>query len=534
MRSKVIDLKQYKEYVANVIPAALFGILCGAVVGVCMFFFKFGAQKVTALSEHLYELAATSPLYVALLFAVLVLFALLMIFLHKKMPDAKGGGIPLSEGILRGLLSFNWWKTLIGTALGSMISFFCGLPLGSEGPAVAMGTALGHMCGKITGNKHAFDRYIMTGGAGAGFAVATGAPLSAMLFALEEIHKRFTPMLVLTVSMSVLSATAVNRLLSAFFGVSPYLFEVEKLASFRLSNIGWLVLLGVLTALAVGAFDASIVLFGKMTSKISRFAKRPYKIIFIFLLTGVLGLVFTDALYSGHHTVLEMVEGNKTVFAILLILALRMLLMLLITDSGVTGGIFVPTLAIGALCGALIVKLLVFCGMPEELYAAAVLLSMCAFMGGMLRSPLVSAVLFAEITGQFTDFFYVALVVFVVAFVTELLNQTSFYDSVMERMEHEQTAGKTPKISCFELKVLPGSFVIGKAVRDVMWPPSCVVLSIKRAEKNNADTDHDGEKKLYEGDTVIVRARFYEEDELKKLLLGLVGKNQEISEVEMH
>jgi hypothetical protein len=232
--------------------------------------------------------------------------------------------------------------------------------------------------------------------------------------------------------------------------------------------------------------------------------------------------------------VLEVAGDHKPIFALFLILALRMLLMLLITDSGVTGGIFVPTLAIGALCGALIVKLLVACGMPSELYAAAVLLSMCAFMGGMLRSPLVSAVLFAEITGQFTDFFYVALVVFVVAFVTELLNQTSFYDSVMERMEHEQTAGKTPKISCFELKVLPGSFVIGKAVRDVMWPPSCVVLSIKRAEKNNADTDHDGEKKLYEGDTVVVRARFYEEDELKKLLLGLVGKNQEISEVEMH
>jgi H+/Cl- antiporter ClcA len=355
-----------------------------------------------------------------------------------------------------------------------------------------------------------------------------------MLFALEEIHKRFTPMLVLTVSTAVLSATAVNRFLSSIFGVSPYLFEVETLAHFKLSHIGWLLLLGVLTALAVGMFDASIVLFRKLTSKISKIATRPVKIVSVFVLTGVLGLVFADAVYSGHHTVLEVARDHKTIFALFLILALRMLLMLLITDSGVTGGIFVPTLAIGALCGALIVKLLVACGMPSELYAAAVLLSMCAFMGGMLRSPLVSAVLFAEITGQFTDFFYVALVVFVVALVTDLLNQTSFYDSVMERMEEEQTKGKTPRIACFEMKVHAGSFVIGKSVRDVMWPPSCVVLSIKRAEKSNADTDHDGEKKLYEGDTIVVRARFYEERELKKSLLELVGKKQEISEVEMH
>ncbi|MBQ8911211.1 MAG: chloride channel protein, partial [Clostridia bacterium] len=393
-------MKKYREYVANVLPAVFFGLLCGLVVGVSMFFFKFGAQKVTALSEHLYKAAGGSPLYIALLFAVLFLLALGMIFLHKKMPDCKGGGIPLSEGILRGLLSFNWWKTLVGTAIGSMISFFCGLPLGSEGPAVAMGTALGCMCGKITGNRHAYDRYVMTGGAGAGFAVATGAPLSAMLFALEEIHKRFTPMLVLTVSMSVLSATAVNRFLSGLFGISANLFEVGTLASFKLSHMGWLLLLGVLTALAVGGFDASIVLFGSLTSKIAKVFTRPVKIVLIFLLTGLLGLTFSDALYSGHHTVLEVAAGHKTVSAILLLLALRMLLMLLITDSGVTGGIFVPTLAIGALCGALIVKLLIACGMPEELYGAAVLLSMCAFMGGMLRSPLVSAVLFAEITGQ--------------------------------------------------------------------------------------------------------------------------------------
>ena len=526
-------MKRYKEYVAHVLPCMFYGVLCGLLVGVAMFFFKFGASKVTALSEHLLEGAKSSPLYIILLFAVLALGALLMILLHKKIPDCKGGGIPLSEGILRGLLSFHWLKTLIGTFVGSMISFFCGLPLGSEGPAVVMGTSIGCLCGKISGNKHAWSRYVMSGGAGAGFAVATGAPLSAMLFVLEEVHKRFTPMLVLTVSMSVLSATAVNRGLSSLFGVSPYLFEVEELARFELSHMGWLLLLGVLTAIAVGIFDASIIYFRKLTAKIGRFFPRPVKILLIFLLAGVLGLTCVDALYSGHHTVLEVAEGHKTTLTLVLILALRMLMMLLITDSGVTGGIFVPTLAIGALSGGLIVKLLVVMGMPEELYSAAVLLSMCAFMGGMLRSPLVSAVLFAEITGQFTDFFFVALVVFTVSFVTELFNQTSFYDSVMERMEKEQTSGKTPKIACFEMKVLPGAFVIGKAVRDVMWPPSCVVLSIKRAEKNTADTDHDGEKRLYEGDTVVVRARFFEEEELKKVLLGLMGKNQEIAEVTM-
>ena len=225
--------------------------------------------------------------------------------------------------------------------------------------------------------------------------------------------------------------------------------------------------------------------------------------------------------------------NNKTVLFLLLLFAIRLIMMLFVTDSGVTGGIFIPTLAIGAAFAAVVSKLLLTMGMDESLFPTAVFLGMCAFIGGTLRAPLTSAVLFIELTGQYSNLLFVALVIFTVTFITEMLNQTPFYDHALENMEHAQNAGKTPVIACFEMKVAHNSFVVGKAVRDIMWPSASVVISITRADENRKDMDNDGEKKLYVGDTVVLRARFFDEGEIRRLLIGLVGDEHEIKRTEL-
>ena len=73
-----------------------------------------------------------------------------MYFVHKKIPETKGGGIPKSEGVLRGTLKFRSFLTLIGTFFGSMISYFAGVPVGTEGPSVLIGTSVGDLCNKAT------------------------------------------------------------------------------------------------------------------------------------------------------------------------------------------------------------------------------------------------------------------------------------------------------------------------------------------------------------------------------------------------
>ncbi len=523
---------KYREYLSNVVPCLYYGIACGSVTGALIFLFKLCANKAVVLSRWLYGLSKEKTVYLIAVFAFLTLCGAMMYFLHKSTPECKGGGIPRSEGVLRGVLSFRWLRTLLGTFFGSMLSFLCGVPVGSEGPAVLMGTSVGAMCSNLKKDKSTWSRYVMTGGAGAGFAVATGAPLAGILFALEEIHKRFTPMLVLTVSVSVVSATSVNQLLCELFDLSPALFHFEALSGFQLSHIGYLLLLGAAVAVAVAVFDASIAVFGKLTKNWNKYLTSPVKLVIVFLLSGILCLCFTDGVYSGHDVIHHLAVHEIGALLLVAIIAVRLLMMLFVTDSGATGGIFIPTLAIGAPVAALTSKGLIALGMPHELYTTVVLLGMCAFIGGTLRAPLTAAVLFVELTGQYMNLLYVALVIFTVSLVTEIFNQTPFYDIALENMEHAQNKGKEPEIAFFEMKVSKGAFVVGKAVRDIMWPHASVVVSITRSDDTKKDMDNDGEKKLYVGDTIVVRARYFDEKELISLLKSLVG-DSEISKTNM-
>lgn len=514
---------KYIQYIKNVIPCLWYGSVCGLLTGVVIFLFRLLAKHAEAISRNAYAFAAKSPLTCILAVVICCIAGVVMHLLHKKLPEIKGGGIPRSEGILRGLLPFRWFTTLIGTFFGSMMSFLCGVPVGSEGPAVLIGTCIGGACSKLSKKEYAIDRYVMTGGAGAGFAVATGAPLTAMLFSLEEIHKRFTPMLVMTVSASVLFATAVSRFLCGLCDMSPYLFSFDVISGFEISHIRYLVLLGVFTALAVGIFDKSIHLISAFTKAAKNVTPSWAKLIFLFVLTAIMGLFFTEGIYSGHHVIEEVHHNHTELLFLGTILVIRLIMMLLVTDCGATGGIFIPTLAIGALFSATFSRFLCMMGLPETFCCSVTLLGMCAFLGGTLRAPLTACILFAELTGAFTDFFYVAIVVFIVNIITELLGQIPFYDKVLEHTVRKQNKGLEYKTATFTLTVQENSFVCGKTVRDVMWPYFCVVLSVEHSTDYSDKYFNDGEKKLYAGDVITVRARFTDKEKVRKRLEALVN-----------
>ena len=132
-------------------------------------------------------------------------------------------------------------------------------------------------------------------------------------------------------------------------------------------------------------------------------------------------------------------------------------------------------------------------------------------------------------TGSVEDPFYAGLVVFIVNFAVNIFDKKPFYDRVLDGMEKAHNVGKEVKVCYFELKVSHSAFVIGKSVRDVMWPHASVIVSINRDHRDFSDTDNDGEKKLYAGDTLVLRARCYDEEEMKTYLYDLVGREYPIT-----
>lgn len=526
----------YKYYLGNVVkPVLVYGSATGLLAGTAVFFFKWVAEWLTEKSVEIYHAAQQNPWWIAVLAAGAAVLALIASFVQKWSSECRGGGIPRAEGVLRGLLTFRWLRTAVAVVVNSCISFFVGLPLGSEGPSVLLGTAIGGGTSKLPLSHDSWNRYIMTGGACAGFAVATAAPVTGLLFGLEEAHKRFTPMIFLMCGSSVLFGMAASNLWSLALGAEQQpLFSIELLAQFHMKDIWLPLFLGVVVAIFACGYNLTVFFMGKVFDGKLKNAPQWAKLGVVFLLTVAIGVVSvgefdgTDALFGG-GTLIEKtalnVEFSWWILAVLLVI--RFLTIAFTTSSGATGGMFIPMLSIGALVGALCGKLFVAMGMDEELFSAVVLVSMTAFMGAATRAPLTALVFTVECCWQFSNLFFVAIAVFVSYLICEVVKVEPLYDVLLKRMVERHNKGKTHKILKLTYVVADDAFAVSKSVRDVLWPANTKVSQIV-ADDRVKRMDDDGEKKIHGGDKVTLFVQTYDEELSRKELEQILGKQEQV------
>ena len=191
-------------YFRNVIiPVICYSGVCGILVGVIVGLYTKFANLLTEWSKEIYTLVHNNPIWSPLLLAGLVVIAMLCYLLLKITPECKGSGVPRTEGVLRGLLTFRWLRVLLTTITSSLLTYFGGLSLGSEGPSIQIGATTAQGACRVLKCRMAWTRYIMSAGAGTGLAVAFNAPLTGIIFVIEEVQKKVTPMLLLTAGCSV-------------------------------------------------------------------------------------------------------------------------------------------------------------------------------------------------------------------------------------------------------------------------------------------------------------------------------------------
>ena len=523
--------KDYKSYFKNVIiPVFVYGAFTGLLVGTVVYFFKWMAEFLTEKSVEIYHYAQAHLWLIPVIIAGAVALAFVMYFLQRWAPETAGGGIPRAEGVLRGLLTFRWLRTAIAVIINSWISFFAGLPLGSEGPSVLLGTSIGGGTCKLPLSHNSWDRYIMTGGACAGFAVATAAPVTGILFALEEAHKRFTPMIFLMAMSSVLFGVTASNLWTMLLGEHAHaLFNLTvEMGAFAMSDIWVPLLLGIAVAAVACGYNLFVFFIGKLyDGKLKRIPQWA-RLVIVFVLTAVIGLLAfgnfngTDALGGGGGLIVKLADAKFSWKIIFVLLIIRFLMIAFSTGSGATGGVFIPMLSIGALLGALLGELFVVMGMSQDLYSTVVMLSMCAFMGACTRAPLTALVFMVESTWSFSNLFYVAITVFISYFLCEIVNVEPLYDVLLERMIHKQNHGKTHQILRLEFVVQEGAFAIGKAVRDILWPSNTKVSEIVASDLVKR-MDDDGEKKIHVGDKLTIITQTFDEAATTKELEEILG-----------
>ena len=516
-----------KDHVSHInktlIPAIGLSALCGGAVAVLIFLFKLISGKVIELSSHLFDLARGNIAYLPVIVCGAALLGLLASLLLYIEPNSRGGGIPTAVAIVRGLFEFRWLRSILMIFPSAMITYLCGIPLGNEGPSVQMGSALGRGTVSLFGKKALpFDRYIMTGGACAGFAAATGAPLSGIIFALEEAHRRYSPMLFVTSSVSVTASVLVSFVFERLTGVSATLFDLGAFVPLPLSSIWFAVIPGIACGLVALLFTRMYRNVGRLISV--RLARVPIgvKISVLFAASALIGYFVESATGSGHHLVHDIMESHLTWKVVALALLTRAVILMFANNAGVTGGLFLPTLAIGALVGSLTAKAFISVGLiSAEHYALAVGLGMIAYMSAASRTPLMAIAFGAEAllgVGALLPTVICALTAYLVI---EFSGEVAFSDTVIEKKTAAERRGKTCDIVESFIEVKKGSFAVGKELRDLLLPTSFVVLSVRRKAEGSFSSH------VSAGDKLHVRYQTFDAEYTSRKLEEIFGEQSE-------
>lgn len=520
-----------------VLPVIAYGGIAGIISGILVGFFNYFARYLIKWSETIYKGVLEHLWAIPLFFAGLIGLAFLMALLHKYIPNVRGSGIPNVEGSVRGYLSYRSGRTLLGTFIGSFMSYIAGLPLGSEGPSVQIGAMGSQGITQLLKAKLTWRRYVMAGGAGAGIAVAFNAPLTGIIFAMEECQKRLSPITLLCGSSAVIFGTATFRTLGMIiknlkWSSTTMLFNIEGLMPLGNLNelsawgefagvMGMLALMGIILGVLAVVFNVLLVRSQKFTDKYVK--QFPYwaRLVIAFVMTGVFGLIFTKFfedgfafVNTGGHSMIDELCHNGLKYSVLLLLLIifvRMILMLLCFNAGATGGLFIPMLAMGALSGAVLGKMFIAMGMNEEYFPALVLIAMTTFFGASVRAPITAIVLIVELSGYNSDFLPTGIAIFTAFLVAELMGNTPLYDSLLERLREQNNEDEKTVKRSFGVLVEQGAFVIGRRIKDIIWPANGLVTEIVKSDGESIVPD--GETVLQEGDklTIAVESMNYKE-----------------------
>ena len=519
--------KRYKNYLINlIVPAVAFGSVTGILTAIVITSYKQLAGIIIGFSEKLYELLRDNLWFCAVAVLVLSAFAFLYAKVYKKWPEISGGGIPTSIGILRGIVPFRWLLNLIGTFIMSILSFFIGVPLGNEGPSVQMGTAIGRGSLSMFAKKHrAWDRYTMTGGACSGFSVATGAPVSGIIFAIEEAHQRISPMIVIVSSVSVMFSYITTEILHSVFGIENSLFERVDTAVLSVGEI-WIPLM---IGLVIGLFSAIFLRYyktiNKLFNKILKNIPLGIKIFGILILTLFAGILSDDFISTGHHLIISLFTENKGILMLLIILLVRSTLTLSANTNGITGGMFLPIMSLGAVLASAIgrVSETVF-GLGNEYYTAILLLGITACISGMMKMPVTAVVFSLEALYCYNNILSVITVSATAYIITEIFSAKSINDDVLENKVVKQNKGKSLKTVEMTAIVQENSFAVGKQIRDIFWPANLFVLSVQRDEIHGEEVDEHGGTYLKPNDKLHIRYASFDNAETLDSLSEILGE----------
>lgn len=525
--------KFYRDFVQLIVVGSVTGVFAGAVVTI----FNVLAHEGETISRDVYAYIRANPAWIPVLLAALTLGAVLLGALTQISGAIGGCGIPQAEGATRGILRFKWYRDITSMFAASLISIFMGLSIGSEGPSVFIGACAGDGVSSMLRRDQMIRKYQITGGACAGLAVASNAPLTGMAFAFEEAHKRFTPEVFIcafsSVIFGILTRTGIYGLLRMEIRSSFHSYVFHEMP---VSSYGYVALAGVVCgALGVLFYKTCFKvrrLFGKIRPKNERF-RMFFRILIAVLSGGFVSLVATGVMGGGHDLIedlgtyggqtsstMQTMFGTTLVWTLAITLLLKFLITTVNVGSGIPCGIFIPIIAIGACLGGLMNSFLVEIGMDAQYCDLMIMISMAAFFTTIVKAPITAIVMICEFTGSFAPLLPVIIAVSLGYICSEICRTDGIYEALLEAYEHESGIHERALKEVFVFTIARGSIADTREVRDVLWPAGTRVTEISRGEEMILP---DGDTVLRADDVLTIVCRTDEPSKIRDELAHIVS-----------
>ncbi|TDQ56528.1 H+/Cl- antiporter ClcA [Mesocricetibacter intestinalis] len=431
LKIRLVQLMHKKLRHTYQIPQKTIALSCLLIGAALVSLFSLGFAKLADLGLY-WNARWTAQYPVAVWFILPTGLAILAWFTAKYTPYVAGSGIPqviaslaLAPGANKNRL-LRFGQTLWKIPL-TFLAMLLGASVGREGPSVQVGAAVmlawGNFCRR---HNFAFRELsaneLMAAGAGGGLAAAFNAPLAGVIFAIEELGRGVLLRWERRVLLGVLAS---GFLLVALEGNNSYFPQYQ--GAYEGSHLFlWVILCGLICGVCGGIFARLLAkgAAGISPPKIRALIRRhPIHTAFILgLILAALGTYSHGQTYgTGYAEVAKALNGEALEPNTLGIT--KLFATVASYWSGIAGGIFTPSLTVGAGIGA---QLAVFAaeGVDPRML---VLLCMAAFLAGATQSPLTAAVIVMEMTGSQPFLIWSLISCIVATFVSRQFNPKPFY-----------------------------------------------------------------------------------------------------------
>ena len=296
--------------------------------------------------------------------------------------------------------------------IASSLTIGLGGSVGAEAPIVLTGASIGSNLARFFKLKYKYVTLMVGCGAAGAIAGIFNAPIAGIVFTLEVLMIDLTMVYLVPLLISAVSATA----LTSFFMGEGVLMKFTNISPFQIGNIWFYILLGIFMGLLGFYFTRSAMY---LESKFAAIKNWVFRLVFGGFILGLLIFIFPPLWGEGYTSIITIFEGsgknllNNTLFfefknnpyVLLIFLAailiFKVFAMAATTGSGGIGGIFAPTLFLGAIGGFFMVRMLntfYSLGLPEDNFALA---GMAGMMAAVMHAPLTGIFLTAEITSGY-------------------------------------------------------------------------------------------------------------------------------------